>query len=168
MTRLQALDSEANTHEQIVQYMKYKHPAVIFRTDFAAGLKLPIWLAARQKKLQYKRGFPDLFIFQPVYRSKRMVGGDTSMYYGLAVEIKKVGVRLKKMDGSWSSDHIREQAEMMTELTAAGYVCSFACGYDEAIDLIEWYLNGELDIKFNDFIMDRVAVPRTGPDEEAF
>jgi len=140
-------DSEASTHERIVRFMHRDHPFIIFHTDFAAGLHLPIWLAARQKKLQFKRGFPDLFIFHPV-----------GTFKGLALEIKKSGVNLKRLDGEWVSQHIKEQFQMLTLLSEQGYACAFAVGYDEAVDIIDNYLKG-ISLEFKDFML----INRSGP-----
>ena len=131
--RIDKFNSEVQTHERIVRFLKRDHPGVVFKTDFSAGLKLPIWLATRQRKLQYKRGFPDLFIYKPIKTAD-------SFYCGLALEIKKPGIRLKKADGSWANDHFREQADMLSELSKHHYAGAFAIGYDEAVDIIECYL----------------------------
>lgn len=143
-------DSEAKVHEQIVDYLKLAHPRVVFRTDFGAGIKLPMWLAKRQKRLQYARGFPDLFIYQPRVSHSRV------SYYGLAIEIKKGGTRLKRVrDGEWASEHYQEQYDMLHELSAKGYACAFAVGFDQAVDIIELYLSGRFnELTFTNFILE--------------
>lgn len=152
-------DSEAMVHERIVRHMKREYPGVVFKTDFAAGIKLPIWLAARQRKVQYRRGYPDLSI------SKACRG-----YHGLFLEVKKPGTRIKKVsDGMWASDHIREQAEMMAELERAGYKCAFAVGYDQAVDILAWYLKeDDIALEFDDFSLQNHATPQLHHDQEVF
>lgn len=150
-------DSEAIVHERIVRYLKRDHPRVVFKTDFSAGLKLPIWLAARQRKLQYKRGFPDLVVYQGM---ELLRGALRAQAFGLCIEIKKGGTRLKKLDGLWSSDHIREQYEMLQELDRAGYACAFAVGYDQAVDIIEAYFNGKFyELPWQDFSLQQYKTP---------
>lgn len=142
-------DSEAIVHERIVRFLKRDHPRVVFKTDFSAGLKLPIWLAARQRKLQYKRGFPDLVVYSA-----------QGSYHGLCIEIKKPGTRLKKLDGHWSSDHIAEQHQMLSELERAGYACAFAVGYDQAVDIIEAYFKGAFnDLPWQDYGLQHYKTP---------
>ncbi len=163
--RIRKFDGEEVTHERVVKFMRREHPGTIFRTDFAAGIKLPPWLAARQKRVQYRRGFPDIFIFKPVTRMTPL--GDIT-FHGLALELKAAGVKLKLRDGSWASDHIGEQFKMLTELSGEGYACSFAVGYEEACRVIDWYLSGEGDLEFDDFIPVRLDSEVLTNAEEVF
>lgn len=166
--RIKQYDGEDMVHQRVVEYLKWQHKKVIFRTDFAAGIKMTMGQAAKHKRLQYGRAWPDLFIALPAYRSPRMAGGDTSQYFGLFIELKAGNVRLKKRDQTWATDHIREQYEMMLELDAAGYACAFARGFDEAIAVLEWYINGDTTIKFEDFIVMGRTLTDTPPDDTPF
>lgn len=124
-------------HEEILQiqvatYMKWKHPDIIFRSDFAAGCRLTMGQAVRNKKMQWGRAYPDFFICKPV-----------GISCGLFLEFKKSRDEIYKKDGSYlKNEHVQEQLIMMQRLIAAGYHCAFACGFDEAIKIIENYLNG--------------------------
>lgn len=138
-------DGEARTHERAVQYLKSYHPNVIFRTDFAAGIKLPPWIAKRQKILQWRRGFPDITLYQPA----RPEGYET-FCHGLVLEIKAAGVKLKTRDGRWAEDHFREQYEMLVLLKSRGYAAAFARGYEEICAVFEWYLTGTESLDFGD------------------
>lgn len=139
--RMRKWDSEEVAHEQVVQLIKFQYPRVIHRTDFAAGIKLPPWLAARQKRVQIRRGFPDIFIFEP-----------SRGFHGMGIELKKKGTKLKLNDGRWASDHIKEQYEMLRALHNKGYAVAFARGFEEAEAVIRWYLDGTEDIDFVDFV----------------
>lgn len=139
--RIRKFDSEEEVHERIARFMKRDHPGVLFRTDFAAGILLPPWLAARQKRVQCCRGFPDIVIFQANFAC-----------HGLALELKAKNVKLKLNDGRWASDHLREQFSVLKRMEADGWACSFARGYEEACAVINWYLDGSEDIDFVDFI----------------
>ena len=86
------------------------------------------------------RAWPDLFIASP-YAYQRAIEGFTD-FAGMFLELKKEGVRLRKRDGTWASDHIAEQAAILELLGEAGYVAQFAVGFDEAVQLIESYLSG--------------------------
>jgi hypothetical protein len=71
-----------------------------------------------------------------------MMPNSTNIYYGLFLEIKAPGVRLKKRDGTWANDHIAEQAAVLDALQEAGYIAQFAVGLHECIELVESYLTG--------------------------
>lgn len=121
--------SEASLHQLVVTWLKYHHPAIIFRTDFSAGVKMTIGQAVKHKSLQHSRAFPDLQILKP-----------NRGYHGLFLELKKTGTRISKRDGSYSSDHLLEQAAMLAKLKSLGYCASFAVGFDEAVEIINDYL----------------------------
>ena len=160
--KIQKWDGEAKTHERVAQWLKRNHPNVIFRTDFAAGIKLPPWIAKRQRILQHGRGFPDIFVFYPTRHPKTC-----EMRYGLALELKAKGVPLKWGNGNWAEDHYREQYEVLKTLSERGYACSFAVGYDEAIAVLKWYLEGTEEIQFTDFIP-KITLGEVTNIEEAF
>lgn len=133
-------------HEEILQiqvanYMKWKHPDIIFRSDYAAGCKLTMGQAVRNKKMQWGRAYPDFFIAKPV-----LIGHSIGykLWSGLFLELKKDKSEVYKKNGDYvKNDHIKEQVLMMNKLIAAGYKCMFACGFDEAVKIIEDYLNGK-------------------------
>ena len=136
MRRPIRFDSEAVVHEQICTYLKVRYPGVIFRSDFAAGLKLPPAVAVRHAKHQSSRAFPDLTI----YENSHVLYGD---YPLLAIEIKKAGVKIYRQDGELVADpHIREQAAMLERLRERGYKAEFGIGFEACRDLIDAYLTG--------------------------
>ena len=123
---------EESLQIQLANYMRMKRPDIIFRSDFAAGIKMSMPQAVKHKRMQHSRAYPDFFIAKPV-----------GINAGLFIELKqsKEGVYLK--DGRLSKDkHIQEQAEMLRRLTVEGYKAVFACGIDEAISVVESYLEG--------------------------
>lgn len=131
------------TREQVVQralcgYIKTRHPNVIFASDFAAGVKLPPYLAKMQSEFKSDRGYPDIFVAAP-----------RGEYAGLYLELKKEGERIYLKDGSISKDkHVTEQHIVLTRLRTAGYCAEFAVGLDQAIGLVDWYLAGaEADLR---------------------
>ena len=111
------------------QYLRAKHPKIIFRSD-GAGLKLPMGLAVKFKKIQKDRAYPDMFIAEPVGK-----------YHGLYIEIKKDFDTLYKKDGTIRQDvHTLEQLKSIQDLQAKGYYACFACGIDDCIKILEDYL----------------------------
>ena len=120
---------ESSIHEQVAKYLKLQYPKILFRTDFAAGMKMSIGQAKKHKDLQQGRSWPDL---QVVAARKG--------YYGLFIELKRDGTRIFKRDKSFATDHIREQNECMELLRSQGYSAQFAIGFEEAKKIIDEYL----------------------------
>ena len=116
--------------------MKLRYPGVVFRTDFASGLKLPPQVAIRHARHQSSRAFPDLVIFEPSH----VLYGD---YPLLAIELKAEGVELYKKDGTLrKNEHIAEQDAMLQKLRDKGYAAEFCVGFDAARRLLDCYLQG--------------------------
>lgn len=113
---------------RFVQWFKLQYKNVILNGSLG-GLKLPIGQAVKAKRMGSLRAFPDLFIAKP-----------TKQYAGLFIELKKTGERLTKEDGTYASEHIKEQADMLNRLSAIGYKAVFAIGYDEAVRITKAYL----------------------------
>lgn len=94
-------------------------------------MKLSIGMAARHRRLQSGRAWPDIFIYHP-----------SNGYYGLALELKADGVRVYLKNGELAAnEHFREQAEVLQQLQDRGYQATFAAGWDEAKAVIDDYLN---------------------------
>lgn len=122
--------SEKNVHQQIVDYLKAQYPEVIFRTDFAAGIKMTIGQAMKHKRLQHSRAFPDLTIYHPGIAGKV-----------LFLEIKRSRDEVLRKDGTFKKDeHIQEQAAMMDRLRGLGYSAQWALGFDNAKEIIDQWL----------------------------
>lgn len=133
---IKKFDSEENLHQQVVDYLKLQYPGILFRTDFAAGIKMTLGQAVKHKKLQAGRAWPDIFVAAPMYKEQVVD------WYGLFIELKKEGTKLKAKNGRWASPHIAEQAEVLTYLRFNGYCATFACGFEAAKDVIDKYLAG--------------------------
>ena len=72
----------------------------------------------KAKATGYKRGFPDLFIYEP-----------RGSYHGLAIELK-VGYNKPTL----------EQINWANKLTERGYLAMTSNGLDQTIEIIETYL----------------------------
>ena len=135
--------SEAELQKQVAIYLRMQYPEVMFRSDFGAGVKLTPRQAIIQKiQNGGRRAWPDMFIAEPVPRC--IDGSWKYEWNGLMIELKKEGTHLKKRNGEWASDHIREQAEVLEALQDRGYRAEFAVGFEEAINLIDEYLGGKI------------------------
>jgi hypothetical protein len=124
------LKAEAKLHADICDHLRTEYPGVMFRTDFAAGVKMTIGQAKKHKSLQSCSGWPDIFIAEP--RGK---------FHGLFIELKAEGVTVYLKNGNLTSDkHIREQDAVHGQLEAKGYIARFAIGFVQAKYLIDCYL----------------------------
>ena len=147
-------NSEHSLYEQIARYLQLQYPDVIYRFDIAADLKLTKGQAAKHKRLHPKRGYPDLFI---AHHGEVIFGpcNDRILVYGLYLEIKKDGTKLKRdkdvkkilkgetkirKKGDWWDKHIEEQAEMLERLRQSGYRAEFGVGLEECKQIIDEYL----------------------------
>jgi hypothetical protein len=122
--------TEAMIVEQLANYLKLQYPDVIYHFDLS-GTNNPSPSSRAYFSRVNGRGFPDLFIYKP-----------RGMYHGLAIELKKNGTRLAKINGDWTTPHIAEQAETLLQLNEQGYCARFATGFEKAKKEIDWYLKG--------------------------
>ena len=74
-------DREYHICKQIAEYLRHQYPKVVFHFDYA-GMKHTKAEAGRMKAIQGDRGFPDLFIAEPM-----MFAGGKG-YSGLFIEVK--------------------------------------------------------------------------------
>lgn len=132
--------SEEQLTFQLARYLQLQHPDVLAHFDFGSGTKLTQGQARKQRRLNAP-GWPDLFIAKS---ARVAIDGLGSIYYhGLFIELKREGTRLRKRNGDWASEHLEEQAEVLQKLTKLGYIAQFAVGIDEAIELIDSYLEAK-------------------------
>ena len=133
--------TELEVQIQVADYLRLRYPDVLFHSDYGSGLRLTPGQAIKQKRLQGgRRSWPDMFIAKP----KLTMQDDMPIYmHGLFIELKKAGTHIYKRNGGLVADpHIREQAKMLRELEQTGYMAVFACGFDEAKEIIDEYLGG--------------------------
>lgn len=123
---------EANLHMQVVNYLKLQYPHILFRTDFAAGIKMTMGQAVKHKKLQKCKAWPDIFIAKK-----------NKFYSGLFIEIKKDAsqVFLKDTITIKRDEHIKEQFEILQVLQVEGYKAVFGCGFSHIKRIIDDYLH---------------------------
>jgi hypothetical protein len=123
--------TEAATQKAVCNYVRLQFNKAIFWSDLS-GIKLTPGQAKAIKSLKSSRGIPDFF--SPMARRG---------YAGLFLEIKKTGTNLHKKDGSFASQHIQEQHQMLERLKEQGYFASFAIGLDDAINILNRYFDGK-------------------------
>ena len=129
------IKKEELLHLKVCDYLRKNYPDVLFRTDFSSGMKMSPGQAAKHKKFQKSRAWPDLFIAC----SDR--DGWEIKQCGLFLELKAEGTKLYKKNGEMvANKHYQEQAEMLEKLRLNGYIAEFAIGYKDAIEQIREYL----------------------------
>lgn len=122
-------NEEYHLSKQVAQWLRYSYPHMIFHFDYA-GLNLSIVQAKMMKEIQGARGYPDLFIAEP-----------RAMYKGLFLELKRKDVKIFKQNKELIADpHVREQHEILLRLVQKGYYANFACGFEEAVKIINNYM----------------------------
>ena len=109
--------NEQNLQEAIVTYIQLKYKGVIYCAS-AGGLRTSISQAAKMKRAGYVKGVPDLQIMEARHN-----------YYGLFIELKTKKGRLSTHQIQWIDD-----------LNFKGYLARCCKGLEEAMDLIDWYL----------------------------
>lgn len=138
------IKKEELLHLKVCDYLRKNYPDVLFRTDFSSGMKMTPGQAAKHKKFQKSRAWPDLFIAKPekdVFRDSYSGEKYYKFYGGLFLELKAEGTKLYKKNGEMvANKHYREQAEMLKKLRSNRYAADFAVGYDQAIQIITDYL----------------------------
>jgi len=124
------IKKEENLHLKVCDYLRKNYPDVLFRTDFSSGMKMTPGQAAKHKKFQKGRAWPDLFIAE-----------SNNFASGLFLEIKAEDVIVFKKNGKIRKNkHLIEQDKMLKELRKKGYRARFAIGYNQAIFEIQQYL----------------------------
>jgi len=126
---------EYDLQRQIVNYLWFKYPDLLCHSDLV-GINLPQRIRGMYSALNPRRGHPDLMIYEQRF-----------IFCGLALELKAECEKLHKKDGSFVSEHVKEQADYLDKLEQRGWKTAFAVGFDEAIVIIEQYLKLREPIK---------------------
>lgn len=151
MKRSKRQRPEEKVQLRVCAYLKKVYPQVIFQCDIGSGMNLGKKIGGMNTRLRSSRGLPDLFIAYPAkitseYTSRSATQSPTFtkesieiQKHGLFIELKKEDCRLKN-GGIAKSKHHAEQEEILKRLKGLNYKADFACGYSEAVKLIDDYL----------------------------
>ena len=124
---------EYQLQKSIVNYIQLQYPNTLYCAS-AGGLRTSMTQAIKMKASGYKKGFPDLAIFEPKVVNPEV---DPFIYFhGLFLEVKTKKGRPTK-----------EQLWWRDELNKRGYVAEIVYGYSEAVAVIDRYLNNKIKIK---------------------
>ena len=112
----------------VVEYLKTAYPNVLFSAT-CGGMRTSIGTAKKMKISGYKKGLPDLMIFEP-----------RGNYHGLFIEMKAPFVKGVSQKGKTSL----EQLEWQARLNERGYMAVICYGFEEAKKAIDGYLKSQL------------------------
>jgi len=128
---------------EVVAYIKEKYPDIMVSKS-ASGIPLTKHQALMLSRQQIpSEGWNDVFIAQPRFDVVFDDDGGfhESWTHGLFIELKIQGYKLYKKDGELrANSHTKQQVKVHEMLNARGYLAVFACGYKEAIEIIDIYL----------------------------
>ena len=110
-------NEEYHIQVAVVQWLRVQYPNALF-TISPSGMKLPIGVAVKLKRMGYVAGTPDIMILEPR-------GG----FHGLFVELKAPAGRMTP-----------EQKCFLEELNKRGYLATVCFGFDEAMSTITSYM----------------------------
>lgn len=129
---------EDDVQGAVVDWMRvvYHREDLLVTWNYLQGVKLPMAIASRAKRLGSRRGLPDMLLFEP-----------TSAHIGLALELKRDGEHIATLENTWyggEEGHVAEQAKTLEAFGDRGWYATFALGYDHATTIIKAYLDGRL------------------------
>ena len=102
----------------LVDHLEAMEPAPLFSAT-VGGVRVAMHTALKMKRAGYKKGIPDILIFEPM-------GG----YVGLALEVKTKTGRASEHQKRWQK-----------ELQGRGWKAEICKGLDECLDCIDQYFN---------------------------
>ena len=116
-------DAEHRHQCSVAQYLDLKYPGLLW-TASCGGMRTSIGAAVKMKKMGYKKGCPDIMVFEP-----------RGLYHGLFVELKAPAGF-----GQAAGKIKPEQMEFLSWASLRGYKAEFAYGSQEACRIIDDYL----------------------------
>lgn len=117
-------ESEYTIQKSICELLDLKAPWLLYCAS-AGGVRTSIAEARRMKATGYKRGFPDLFFYEP-----------REGFMGLAIELKRPQGSATKDQKKWKQD-----------LEARGYQAVIAKGREACLEIIrEYFKEYNLDL----------------------
>lgn len=129
-------NDENELYKVIARHLTLYYPETPYHFDLSGVNNTSRYSRGLYKLINGDAGFPDLVLYQRSHQ-------DFGDFIGLAVEVKRDGVRVRKADGSLVSDpHVREQAAWLQKLARKGYYAAFGIGSGDCIALIDRYLTG--------------------------
>jgi len=132
MKRKLKQNTEYDLQKAVCKYLDLQN--VLYCGSMGGQYQVHMSQRIKAKKSGYKKGFPDLFIYEvsQVTCEKSLIN-PKGFYAGLAIELK-VGY----------NKPTKEQLYWKKELTKRGYKAEICTGIDEALEVINRYLEGKI------------------------
>ena len=112
--------------------MKQQYPDTDFVCDVAAGMRLPIHVAAKVKRWRSRKSLPDMHIFE-----------QRGQYTMLQLELKSSSAPLNKKDGTLlKNEHLEAQQVLHIKMRNKGFLAMFTKGFDQTKAVVRWYMSG--------------------------
>lgn len=125
-----SMKPEEHLQYQVKTYLDLQYPNILYKFNYADGIKLSIGQAVKNKKLGSGKAFPDLMIFEA-----------RNGYYGLFIELKVENTKLFKKDRITPfNEHIKEQIDIINKLNSRNYYAHFGIGFQNTKNIIDNYL----------------------------
>lgn len=115
-------NDEYKIQKSVIIWLEYQFPNALFCGSMGGQYQKYHSQRLKAKKTGYRKGFPDLFIYEP------------NNYHGIAIEIKTKTGRATK-----------EQLKWIDDLNKRGYYAVVCKGFDECVSTIKKYMNGKLN-----------------------
>jgi hypothetical protein len=109
---------EYELQKSVILYLDLQHKGVLYCAS-AGGMRTTMVQAVKMKRTGYKKGFPDLFIYEP-----------RGEYHGLALELK--------VKGNYAS---QSQKDWQKNLLDRGYHAVICTGLEQTLNEIDNYLS---------------------------
>ena len=128
-------NDEESEQVKFISFLRRNHPTIIYHAN-PEGVRLTIGQAVKlSKQGVINRSTPDIFIFK-----------SNQLYHGLIIELKKRDWKLYKNDGElYKDDHVTEQRNFLNRFNEAGYMATFANGFEAAKEIFLSYLADDHD-----------------------
>jgi hypothetical protein len=114
-------NEELNIQIAVINHLKLQYPKALYCAS-AGGMRTSMGTAKKMKASGYVKGFPDIFIYEPI--------GDI---HGMAIEMK-----------TRKGKPTKEQKEWQIKLEERGYLSYICNGFDEAKEIIDYWYKEEL------------------------
>jgi hypothetical protein len=124
------MKQETRLQTAVSDYIKMQYPDVIFTSE-SSGLRVPMGLAVQMKRQRSRDKLPDLIILHP-----------SGSYHGMCLELKSHYSDVYLKNGSLRSmPRVQEQNKTLIKLRKIGYFAEFCVGFDQAMHMIDAYMN---------------------------
>lgn len=157
---------EQTIQKQLVAYIRLQYPKALMIANPQSSIKMTVGQAVKAKTQGFESGQPDLMLVKKKKKPGIKFAGVVvrySDYSGLAIELKKDGIKLFKkwrqdkvigLSGTayrqwlkakmkpWKTEHLETQFNYLMRLKAEGFKVSFAIGFDKAKKIIDQYMKG--------------------------